>query len=89
MTRAVPSTPAPPTRERRRADIAARLLDSLESLLTRHRALLVEPDISALHAELIAAEVAHELETARAALRRAPSLTPLSGRRTGPSSPRQ
>ncbi|ODU26572.1 MAG: hypothetical protein ABT15_28140 [Pseudonocardia sp. SCN 73-27] len=45
MTRAVPSpsTPAPPTRERRRADIAARLLDSLESLLTRHRALLVEP----------------------------------------------
>lgn len=77
MTRAVPSpsTPAPPTRERRRADIAARLLDSLESLLTRHRALLVEPDISALHAELIAAEVAHELETARAALRRTPSLT--------------
>ncbi|GEL23657.1 hypothetical protein PSU4_26110 [Pseudonocardia sulfidoxydans NBRC 16205] len=80
MTRAVPSPPsASPSgaspRERRRADIAARLLDGLESLLTRHRALLVEPDISALHAELIAAEVAHELELARAALQRTPSLT--------------
>lgn len=61
-------------RERRRAHIASRLLDGLESLLERNRALLVEPDAGALHVDLIAAEVAHELEIARAALRRAPAL---------------
>ncbi|MGD9987400.1 hypothetical protein [Pseudonocardia sp.] len=80
MTRAVPSPSVPSPagaagRVGRRADIAARLLDGLEALLVRHRALLVEPDISALHAELIAAEVAHELQRARAALQRTPSLT--------------
>lgn len=80
MTSAVPTQSVPSGRVRRRADIAARLLDGLEALLTRHRALLVEPDISALHAELIAAEVAHELELARAALQRTPSLTVVPAR---------
>jgi len=79
--RSISAEPSP--RERRRAHIAARLLDGLESLLERNRALLGDPDAGALHVELIAAEVAHELAIARAALRRAPALQP--PRPTGPA----
>ena len=56
---------APPsrTREQRRADVADRLLESLENLVHRHRELNVD-------AEVVAAEVAHELAAARNALLR-------------------
>ena len=67
-----------PTREDRRTEIVDRLLNSLEDLVARHRALSGNPDQVQLHAELIAAEVAHELEVTRSALRRTPHL-----RRTG------
>jgi hypothetical protein len=64
-----------PTRESVRHSIADRLLTSLEDLVRRHRALGPQADEnSALHAELIAAEVAHELSVARSALHRHPPL---------------
>ncbi len=60
-----------PTRETIRRSIADRLLNSLEDLVRRHRAFgLQTAEESALHAELIAAEVAHELAVARSALHR-------------------
>lgn len=67
------------TRDSVRRSIADSLLTSLEELVRRHRALgphtadgsmLHDP----LHAELIAAEVAHELAVARSALHRHPPL---------------
>ncbi|MCE3551579.1 hypothetical protein LWC33_08945 [Pseudonocardia sp. RS11V-5] len=67
-----------PTRDDRRTEIVDRLLDALEDLVARHRALAGNPAQVDLHAELIAAEVAHELSVTRSALRRAPHL-----RRTG------
>jgi hypothetical protein len=68
-----------PTRESIRRSISDRLLNSLEDLVRRHRALgrhAAEESAqeSALHAELIAAEVAHELAVARSALHRHPPL---------------
>jgi hypothetical protein len=64
-----------PTRESVRQSIADRLLTSLEGLVHRHRALAVaDVQQAALHAELIAAEVAHELAVARSALHRHPPL---------------
>src|SRR5690349_1693678 len=63
-----------PTRDDRRTEIVDRLLDALEDLVARHRALAGDPDQVDLHAELIAAEVAHELSVTRSALRRAPHL---------------
>ena len=48
---------------------AARLLDGLQALLSRHRALLGGREVAGPHVELIAAEVAHEVAIARAALR--------------------
>jgi hypothetical protein len=64
-----------PTRDSVRRSIADRLLNSLEDLVRRHRALGPHaPDGSTLHAELIAAEVAHELAVARSALNRHPPL---------------
>jgi hypothetical protein len=69
-----------PTRESIRQTIAERLLDSLEDLVRRHRALALQGSPGEekvdLHAELIAAEVAHELATARSALHRHPPLRP-------------
>jgi hypothetical protein len=47
----------------------ARLLDGLDALLTRNRALLTDPEVAALHVELIAAEVEHEMTIARSAVR--------------------
>lgn len=77
------STPAPaslrvpaPSRSQRRSAVADRLLDSLETLVARNRALASRsPEDSGLHAELITAEVAHELAMARSALARTPHLT--------------
>jgi hypothetical protein len=68
-----------PTRDSVRRSIADRLLNSLEDLVRRHRALELHAadesaQASALHAELIAAEVAHELAVARSALHRHPPL---------------
>jgi hypothetical protein len=49
--------------------VADRLLGSLEQLVQRHRSLaLYDAQYGGLHAELITAEVAHELAMARRAL---------------------
>ena len=45
-----------------------------DQLVTRHRALALHDEHIELHAELIAAEVAHQLAMARSALHRHPSL---------------
>lgn len=70
---------APPGRrgptEQRRADAVDRLLTSLEDLVRRHRALAVDGRHVALHAELVTAEVAHELALTRSYLQRHPSLS--------------
>jgi hypothetical protein len=65
-----------PTREDARRHIADRLLTSLDDLVRRHRALAFHGEHVELHAELIAAEVAHELAMARSALHRHPHLRP-------------
>jgi hypothetical protein len=71
---------SPSPRESIRQSIADRLLDSLEDLVRRHRALALQESSDGrkvdLHAELIAAEVAHELAMARSALHRHPALRP-------------
>lgn len=67
------STPAPtplrapaPSRSPHGSAVGGRLLDRLEALVARHRALAPQsPEDRGLHAELIAAEVAHELALAR------------------------
>jgi hypothetical protein len=66
------SEPAP-TRSQRRAAAGDRLLDALEEIVARHRALGVSGTTD-LQAELIAAEVAHQLALTRSALRRLPPL---------------
>jgi hypothetical protein len=63
-----------PTRDDNRKRIADRLLTSLDDLVRRHRALALHGEHVHLHAELIAAEVAHELALARTALHRHPPL---------------
>ena len=63
-----------PTRRQRRAAAADHLLTALEGLVRRHRAMAVDPEYGDLHAELIAAEVAHELAVTRSALQRHPKL---------------
>lgn len=69
-----PAGTARPTREEARQHIADRLLSSLDGLVRRHRALALHTEHVELHAELIAAEVAHELAMTRSALHRHPSL---------------
>ncbi|GAA4990844.1 hypothetical protein WHI96_09400 [Pseudonocardia tropica] len=56
------------------ADPGTQLLDGLDALVRRHRALRGggDPGNDALHAELITAEVAQQLAAARTALRRRP-----------------
>lgn len=67
-----------PTRPEARRHIADRLLNSLDDLVRRHRALALHGNQAAehvdLHAELIAAEVAHHLAMTRTALHRHPPL---------------
>jgi cytochrome P450 len=65
-----PSVPAP-TRVQRRAAVGERLLDSLEAIVARHRS-TASSEPADLHAELIAAEVAHQLALTRAELRLIP-----------------
>lgn len=62
------------TRDDARRRIADRLLSSLDELVRRHRALALHVEHVELHAELIAAEVAHELAMTRSALHRHPPL---------------
>nr|WP_252442758.1 hypothetical protein [Pseudonocardia humida] len=69
----VSSTPSRPTRSERRDAIGDRLLDALESIVARHRS-LASSEPADLHAELIAAEVAHQLALTRSELRRIPFL---------------
>ena len=57
-----------------RRRIADRLLTSLDELVRKHRALALHTEHTDLHAELIAAEVAHQLALTRADLRRLPHL---------------
>jgi hypothetical protein len=57
-----------------RQRIADRLLTSLDELVRKHRALALHTEHADLHAELIAAEVAHQLAMTRSALHRHPSL---------------
>ena len=57
-----------------RRSVADQLLGALDELVTRHRALALHDEHVELHAELIAAEVAHQLALARSALRRHPPL---------------
>ena len=59
----------------RRVDAVDRLLNSLEDLVRRHRAFAADGRDEALHAELVAAEIAHELAVTRSDLqrRRSPS----------------
>ncbi|MFC4942179.1 hypothetical protein [Pseudonocardia sp. GCM10023141] len=67
-----------PTRDDTRRRIADNLLSSLDELVRRHRALAMHGTDSGdhveLHAELIAAEVAHQLAMTRSALHRHPPL---------------
>lgn len=65
-----------PTRDDTRRRIADDLLTSLDDLVRRHRALAMHGagDQVELHAELIAAEVAHQLAMTRSALHRHPPL---------------
>jgi hypothetical protein len=78
MSPSASGSASPPAAESVRPSIADRLLDSLEDLVRRHRALALQESSdgqkAALHAELIAAEVAHELAMARSALHRHPTL---------------
>lgn len=71
----VPATTRP-DRDQRRAAVADRFLDALEDIVRRHRALALDPDHVNLHAELITAEVAHQLNLARRELERHPRITP-------------
>ena len=66
---------ARPSSPPRRIDAVDRLLNSLEDLVRRHRALAAGGRDEALHAELVAAEIAHELAVTRSDLqrRRSPS----------------
>ncbi|GAA1835454.1 hypothetical protein GCM10009836_12320 [Pseudonocardia ailaonensis] len=68
-----PSSASFPTRDDRLTDIGDQLLESLEALVDRHRSLRAAAG-EASPSELIAAEVAQHLATARSALRRTPRL---------------
>jgi hypothetical protein len=66
--------PVPRTRDSVRRSIADQLLSALDDLVVRHRALALHDEHIDLHAELIAAEVAHHLALTRSALHRHPPL---------------
>ena len=81
MTRPVPAL----TRDSVRRSIADQLLVALDQLVARHRALALHGEHIDLHAELIAAEVAHQLAITRSALHRHPQVRPASA--DGPAGP--
>jgi hypothetical protein len=71
----MPQTTPPINRESDEASVADHLLSSLERLVKRHRTLALGSGETAelhggLHAELISAEVTHELELTSRALHR-------------------
>jgi len=76
-----------PTRDSVRRSIVDQLLVALDQLVARHRALALHGEHVDLHAELIAAEVAHQLAITRSALHRHPQVRPAatdaSARHTG------
>lgn len=74
-----------PDRDQRRAAVADRFLNALEEIVRRHRALALDPDHINLHAELITAEVAHQLNLARRELERHPRITPPTEPRDNPN----
>jgi len=74
MSVPIRTDPSTPTRDDARRGIADRLLSSLDALVSRHRALALHTEHVELHAELIAAEVAHQLAMTRSALHRHPPL---------------
>ena len=74
MTIPIQSDPSTQSRDDTRRGIAERLLRSLDELVRKHRALAFHTDHVELHAELIAAEVAHQLAMTRSALYRHPPL---------------
>jgi hypothetical protein len=76
MTRPVPE---PRTRDTVRRSIADQLLGALDDIVARHRALALHNEHVELHAELIAAEVAHQLAVTRSALHRHPQVRPVRG----------
>lgn len=76
MSTPVPSALPAPVGRAHRDTAVDRLLDGLEALVARHRALTSQaPEEQGLQTELIGAEVAHELAIAQAALRRPPRLS--------------
>lgn len=75
MTFAERPSPARSTREQRRCAAADHLLTALESLVRRHRALQLDDDDLGPHAELITAEVAHQLALTRSVLQRSPVIS--------------
>lgn len=58
----------------RREEITEQLLTALEGVVWRYRALRPPTEDADLYAEVVTAEVAHQLEVARSALRRTPSI---------------
>jgi len=70
--------PSSGTRDTVRRSIADQLLGALDELVVRHRALALHDEHIELHAELIAAEVAHQLAITRSALHRHPQVRPAS-----------
>ncbi|GAA1381874.1 hypothetical protein GCM10009613_08630 [Pseudonocardia kongjuensis] len=71
MSTPVRTLPTDRTSRSGAVDPGAQLLDGLEALVRRHRA-LARDTAGTLHAELITAEVAQQLAVARNALRRVP-----------------
>ena len=61
---------SPSSAPQHHTDAVDRLLTSLEQLVRRHRALAADGRDVALHAELVAAEIAHELALTRSDLHR-------------------
>jgi hypothetical protein len=71
-----PHSPRPlhDERQHQRHAITAHFLTALEDVVWRHRALAGHPEHADLHAELVTAEVAHQLEVTRQALSRHPAV---------------
>lgn len=63
------------TRAGERHAITEHLLSALEDVVHRYRTLALHVEHADLHAEVITAEVAHQLAVARDSLRRYPSLS--------------
>ena len=62
-------------RDLQRQRITEHLLTALEGVVWRYRTLATHGEHGDLHAEVVTAEVAHQLEVARTALHRHPALS--------------